>query len=372
VVLTLLLIEAGVRLLLPPALWWYHDASKDWRVDPELGWVNRPSLDITSRSDQGWLIRFRTNGDGLTPAAAEQRRKPGIARILIVGDSTVLGRAVPEEKRIHAFLETILSGSGRRVEVINAGVEGHATDQALLRMKQLVPLYRPDLVIYGLCANDFGGNKAAVAHGYSKPRFLLEEERLVLIPPVPQMGRAEQFVKGPRRLVQAFALYRLVRPRLLVLRARLGGWEHQNLIGIGSDLYHDSEALAGLDWPLLTMLLREMEATARRGNARFVFYAHPSLEEVWEPYIRDTELRLGLQPGRYDRYALERRLRSISGENSIPFCPLIDDFVAHRSLGPFHLLPRDSHCNPAGYQLTAEVLARCIDPIEFGTAGRVD
>ena len=45
-------------------------------------------------------------------------------------------------------------------------------------------------------------------------------------------------------------------------------------------------------------------------------------------------------------------------EISVAFCPLVDHFVSQQNRGPFHLLPRDPHCNPAGYRVQAEALAR--------------
>lgn len=355
--LSLAVLEAGVRFLVDPALWRYHDASMDWRPDPELGWVQKENLDVTTRGEPGWLVRFRTNPDGVTPATAQREKRPGVFRILIFGDSTVVGRGVPQDRTIHAALEKRLGN----VEVINAGVEGYSTDQVLLRMRRLVPLYKPDIVLYGLCDNDFGGNADRVAFGVPKPRFVLDGESLEYIPPEGDAAEIGEFVTGPRRWLQASALYRLVRPRVMVLRARLGNWEDRNLIGLAPDYYHDPASLAAVDWKLFVALLREMDRTAQASGASFLFYSHPALAEVWDPFIRDTEKRLGLPPGKYDRYALEKRLRQVSAETSVPYCPLIDAFLANRERGPFHLLPRDPHCNPEGYEVTAEALAGCLD-----------
>jgi lysophospholipase L1-like esterase len=363
--LTLLVLEGAVRVFVPPAHWRYHDASQDWRPDPELGWVQKGNLDMTTRAEAGWLVRFRTNADGVTPAGARREREQGVLRIMIFGDSTVVGRGVPQDRAVHAALERLLARGGRRVEVINAGVEGYSTDQVLLRMRRLLPLYRPAVVLYGLCDNDFGGNVDSVAFGVPKPRFALEGGRLTYVPPAGVAGDIEEFVTGPRRWLQGSALYRLVRPRIIVLRARLGNWEERNLIGLAPDFYYDPARLAAVDWRLFSVLLREMDATARRSGARLLFYSHPALAEVWDPFIRDTQRRLGLPPGRYDRYALERRLREVSAATAVPYCPLIDAFLVRRGSGPFHLLPRDPHCNPTGYQVTAETLARCLQSNSF-------
>ena len=122
--LTLGLLEAAVRLLVPAHLWRQRDASDDWLPDPEIAWVQRPSLDVTTRTEQGWTVRYRTNPDGLTPAGARRPKPPGVVRILLFGDSTVVGRGVPPDRTVHADLARRLGQAGERVEVLNAGVEG--------------------------------------------------------------------------------------------------------------------------------------------------------------------------------------------------------------------------------------------------------
>jgi lysophospholipase L1-like esterase len=361
--LALLVLEVAIRLFVPASQWRYRDASMDWQPDPRLGWVLRPSLDVTTRSEQGETVRFRTNPDGLTPWTARREREPGVLRILIVGDSTVVGRAVPPEMTVHAALQRLLARGGRRVEVLNGGVEGYSTDQVLLRMEQLLPLYRPDVVLYGLCENDFGGNAVGEAYGVAKPRYVLEGDgRLELIPP-PEDGRRQEiqrFNRGPRSWIQHAAVYRIVRPRVLVLRARLGDWENRNLIGLPMGIYSDPREMEALDWKLLAALLREMRDVSARHGARFLFYSHPAIAEVWDPYIRETETQAGLAPGQYDRFALQKRLQAAAQAESVAYCPLIERFLADAKRGPFHLLPRDPHCNAVGYQVTAEGLASCL------------
>jgi lysophospholipase L1-like esterase len=359
-VMALLLSEIGVRVLVPKPYWKFRDASMDWRLDPDSGWVQKPGLDVTTRNDEGRLIRFRTNEDGLTPAEARRQKVPGTFRILLVGDSTVVGRAVPQHATLHFFLQSILRARGIPAEVINAGVEGYSTDQALIRLRRLVPLYHPDLVLYGLCSNDFGGNAVDTAYGIPKPRFRLEGGRLKEVPPDLSSARIATFGSGPGKWLQYLAVYRLAHVQITLVRSWLGGWEHLNLLSPASEIYYRPEALDKVDWTLLAALLREMRDISRRNGARFLFYAHPDLAEVWDPYIRVNERRLGIPSGRYDRYALQRRLQRLAVAESVHFCGLIERFAAHQERGPFHLLPRDPHCNPTGYAVTAEALAECL------------
>jgi hypothetical protein len=112
-----------------------------------------------------------------------------------------------------------------------------------------------------------------------------------------------------------------------------------------------------IDWKLFQALLRRMKACCAGAGAQFLFYHHPALEEVWDPYAQDLVAKLGVRPEQYDRYALQKRLQGAASQAGVDYCPLIDYFRTRPDRGPFHLLPRDPHCNAAGYQLTAEALA---------------
>ena len=162
---------------------------------------------------------------------------------------------------------------------------------------------------------------------------------------------------GPVRYVQYSALYRFLQPAIMVLRAKLGNWQDRNLLGLAPEMFYSAADMEQIDWQLFLALLVKMKEVCAQNGAQFLLYTHPSLGEVWEPFIRETEKAKGLKPGRYDRLALEKRLQQITAEEKFTFIPLVPYFQAHQSEGPFHLLPRDPHCNPAGYRLTAEVLA---------------
>ena len=82
------------------------------------------------------------------------------------------------------------------------------------------------------------------------------------------------------------------------------------------------------------------------------------IQEVWGDYIRRVQTKLRLAPGEYNRYALEDFLVVTAKEIPVAFCSLVDYFVSQQNRGPFHLLPRDPHCNPVGYRMQAEALAR--------------
>jgi lysophospholipase L1-like esterase len=359
VCLGLVLLEIGVRWLVPPSYWQFHDFTSDWQLDKVLGWVQKPHLDTTDRTDYGWLVRFQTNEDGLTPGNIQRSKPNNKIRIMLLGDSTVIGRSVPQDKTVSAQLEQLLKSKGIDAQVINAGVQGYGTDQSLLFMERLIPLYNPDVVIYGLCQNDFTENQSSQAHGQAKPMFKITKNGAVeMVPPVLK-HKIYSGGSGLRKWIQYIALYRLLQPSILKMRMMIGRWNNPHNV-VRDDLdeyYYNSEIIQKIDWNLFRYLLARMKKVADKNQAYFLFYAHPALQEVWEPYIKNIEQSVHLSSGEYDKYAIENQLKKIAQEEGIVFIPMIDWFLQHRSEGPFHLLPRDPHCNQTGYRLIAEKLS---------------
>lgn len=355
-----ILAEFGIRLLLPPVMWRLVDVAVDWAPHERLGWVQKPDYVSRSRRPNGTFVLFETNGDGVQPATAQPARPAGPTRIMIFGDSTVVGRSLPEDQRLHIRLQNLLDAAGHPAEVINAGVEGYSTDQSLIRMEILLPRYRPDVVIHCVCGNDFWGNLRGTNSGLSKPRFMLTDDgNLREQTPAPNM-KLTTVAKWPMTWIHRSALYGLVWPQLTVWRARFGTVQDRMLLGLTDAIYYDPPTLESIDWILFQALLRRMQSVCAAHGASFLFYATPDLPEVWSPWIEKREKMLRLGPGQYDRYALEKRLQQLADRGQLDFVPMIGDFVKQQARGPFHLLPSDRHCNGAGYQLTAEVLAQTV------------
>lgn len=350
-----LVLELATRTLIPEGYWRHRDGTADWQLDPEIGWVNRPNLDVESR-DLDRIRRYQTNPDGLAPAEARRERKPGVVRIMVFGDSMVVGRALPQEATYAARLEARLRERGLAAEVINAGVQGYSTDQALLLLERLLPLYRPDIVLFGSTLNDFGGNELSRASGQAKPRFLRMGDALHLVPPQ-IAAEIRPLGSGPRAWIQRSAFYRVLQPRIFTLRARFADWQHRNLAGLMLEIYVNPEALEQLDWKLFAALVERMQRSANAAGARFLLFSHPEVAEVWPPYIEGVRQELGAQVLRYDPLAVQRRVESTARGVGVEFLPVAARFREQTARGPFHLVPHDAHLNPAGHDLLAEVLA---------------
>ena len=353
---TLLLGELFVRFLVPKPLWAFREASHDWQTDPEIGWVNRPGLDESFRADGVHLVRFRTDELGIQRSSTGE--SPGITSlsIAIFGDSTVVGRVVPEEDRLGSQLSLSLAQLSVPNQIHNAGVQGYSTDQEVLLMERLLPQLRPDWAVLMTCENDLGGNESCTAYGWPKAFFTLKSDQMLQYHPPSFRGSVPANSAKPG-LLQRIALYRYLYPRLKILRPSRT-WQEENLAG-RLDLARSDQVAEAANWKLYAALLKRAALIAEKNQCKLVVIQHPSIQEIWMEDL-PAEAR--------DRF--QQKIRQACQNVGVTFLPLLDEFRKRRTEGPFHLLPNDGHCNAKGYQITSEILARYLakEPIQSGGA----
>jgi hypothetical protein len=66
-------------------------------------------------------------------------------RILFIGDSITFGYGLNYEETFAAKIGKLL---GDKFEVVNLGVQGYGTDQALIRMRQYIGTIKPSIIVY--------------------------------------------------------------------------------------------------------------------------------------------------------------------------------------------------------------------------------
>jgi len=165
-----LLAKGGVIRLLDPVRTVLPAGTEDWRraavigdhtrePDPVLFWRPRPTSPYNAQRLQG-------------PLAAVPK-PAGTWRILCYGDSNTEGhtgdggwpRRLGEVMRARGFA---VGGEPRAVEVLNAGVTGYSSYQGLMRCREQVAVYQPDLILVS-----FGWNDAPLAIGKPDKEFAI-------------------------------------------------------------------------------------------------------------------------------------------------------------------------------------------------------
>ncbi len=95
---------------------------------------------------------YRLNNEGFRGDDFTRRKPEGTYRIAVAGDSFTFGEGVATEATFAELIERNLAGRG--VEVLNLGVNGYDAIDVMLLLNEVVPDFRPDLVIYGHVLND--------------------------------------------------------------------------------------------------------------------------------------------------------------------------------------------------------------------------
>lgn len=122
--------------------------TNNWRMNP----------DFVDRALQGprdvRSFRVSTNADGLRTRVPVARTE-GVARVAVLGDSTVFGWGVDDGGTVADGLQRGLDArrSGA-AEVLNAGQPGYSTTQAAWLFREVVAAYRPDRAVVFIPAHD--------------------------------------------------------------------------------------------------------------------------------------------------------------------------------------------------------------------------
>lgn len=105
--------------------------------------------------DGGDIIQWNTNNSFFRGGNLKNNPK---MRIIVYGDSNIMARFSNNENTYVCKLEKYLNRNGLTdIEVVNAGIVGFGPDQSLIRFNKEADIYKSDLVIFHIFAdNDFG------------------------------------------------------------------------------------------------------------------------------------------------------------------------------------------------------------------------
>jgi hypothetical protein len=226
------------------------------------GWELRRSTRYEGRD--GEIISVNRLGYRGPEHAAAPR--PGIRRVVMLGDSVTFGTGVSDGQTFSDRLEAAAA-----YEVVNLGVDGYGTDQELIRLESEGFSYQPDDVVLNFCVrNDYLDNALPVAlyDGVSrKPYFKLDGDRLV---------RHDAHLKLGRATRAAVALHEhsyLINALLLGRRRRVQG------AGRDEADWGDRRAAVERALPravaLTLRLIEHIGARCRGHGARFLVVLHP-------------------------------------------------------------------------------------------------
>lgn len=118
-------------------------------------WAKKPVAIEGASSAYYWMGKLHVfNHASMRRATPFSSKKSNTYRILVVGDSLTYGQGISEESTYSRQIEIGLQNH-YSVEMINLGVMGYESSDILRTIKEYVPLLSPDLILYGVCLNDY-------------------------------------------------------------------------------------------------------------------------------------------------------------------------------------------------------------------------
>lgn len=153
------------------------------RPDPHLGHRFRPHLDVHVAHESA-AYRLRTNAQGFRDDRDHGPKRPGIPKIVVLGDSFTAGDGVNNEARWTDHLAEALGA-----DVCNLAISGGAPDQNVLLAEQLAPHEGADLIIWAIASHTIRRIQQAarwsvaadgVLERVERPHFVFERDTLRL------------------------------------------------------------------------------------------------------------------------------------------------------------------------------------------------
>jgi GDSL-like Lipase/Acylhydrolase family len=317
------------------------------RTDPELGWTLRPDV-AGLVSGEPWQADLATNALGFRDVP-HGKKAAGVTRVAVLGDSFVFGSGVKQDEPLTRRLAALL---GPSFEVVNLGVAGYGTDQALLTLRRWGPRLSPDVVLAGFFWNDVMENASAEMYGMQKPRFVLMGHSLSLVPP----GAAPERSAAARLDATLGARSHLWSLARRVLKRR-GGVEPEEreersvMVDLSLRAPPPSrEPEFALTWALLGALAREARAL---GATPLVFTVPPRF--LVDDAVKAKVLKIyGLADDALDEDGFSR-VKEACRRHDVPVVDLLPAFREAARAGDMLFLS-GIHWSAKGHALAARVL----------------
>jgi len=370
-VVALLIAEAALRILGVTSKLVYSP-------NPYYGWGHTAGDEFLWTTESREL-KIEINALGLRDSDHPYEKPEGTSRILVLGDSFPEALQVPLEDGFSSVLEKALNdGTSKPIEVINAGVSGFGTDNALLFFNHEGFKYSPDIVLLTFyVGNDVRNNWSPLEEldsgGPRKPFYNIGPEGLTLhrYP----FDRGDGWT-GPIKifLSRHSRLYAFSRETW----NRFGSRMSEAAGNDGNDDTNEVDARIPLDlplfqreppkewddaWQVTRAILRELRSeVTRRGGQLFVvtvptaFQVHP---EIWEGrLVANNSLR------RVD-WTLDNPneyLSDICDEEQIPDLLSLMRSEASNTNSLLYFF-HDNHWNEAGHKFAAMHVAEALAPL---------
>jgi hypothetical protein len=150
--ISFLLIELGLRVLDPVGIKYFFENDRYFAQllpNEKYSYIHPANI---SETFQG--VEIRTNSWGLRGAEFSRNKAAGKKRVLILGDSVVLGWGVPESQIFPTLLQDRLDQESIRAEVLSAGVSSWNTRNQYEYLRDEGVTFDLDVLVLIIVPND--------------------------------------------------------------------------------------------------------------------------------------------------------------------------------------------------------------------------
>jgi hypothetical protein len=290
------------------------------------------------------------NSIGMRDREHVVEKPAGVFRVLLLGDSFMEALQVPFEASLPSLLERgLVERTGRRVEVVNAGVSGWGTDDELRYLTRYGLRYQPDLVLVAMTLhNDISDNLREEWH-------TLRDGVLVEQPVVPMSSLRYKTAQLKAFIATHFQLYQLwrkVRHRGEI--RQIGRQLNSHVV----QLFHEPtpEKIA-IGVELTDHLLAAIRDTTRASGGHVAVVLLPLKYQLSDSTFARFVQSAGMPAQAMQIGKPQQMITRITDSLGIPVIDLLPRFRhwTADSAAPLYL-EWDGHWNEAGHRLAAEVV----------------
>ena len=345
---------------------------------PTRGWALAPGRRAHQRN-LDFDVLVETSSSGFRDRERALAKPPGVLRIAVLGDSFMEAYQVALEEALPARLERALSGRG--VEVLNFGVGGYGTAQALRTFDEEVVRYAPDLVVLAFyVGNDVQNNSRALQRRtwgpdadkvWARPYAVLQPDGTLTWqePDIARLAEARALADARRSRPVARAAS-LVAPTVLTTRVKQAAARFGARLGSGPRdprtrlAWPFASPRADPDWEPAWAVTRRLVTTLRdraaAEGAPLVMLLVPAKLQVEPAFRRQVEGRIGGAP--LDPFWINTALASFAESEAILLVDPTASLVATSEGGaPVYHGIEDHHWNARGHAVAAQLLAAALD-----------
>lgn len=338
--------------------------------DRELGWAKRRG-ESTRKVTGEFDVTFAVNALGLRDDADLTLAKPaGTRRVLVVGDSFVLGYTVDRHDHFVDLVEAALQADPKpergAVQVLNGGTEGYSNDQELLWLRREGFAFQPDVVVACFFQNDVWMNGQASYTGNPKPRLA----------PDGRVEPAADVVPPPRGwLARHTAIGGLFDNLATSMKhgAELGWQSGTKSLPIDEVVMLKAPPAAVADcWARTEACFRELKKSCDEKGAKLLLVAIPTREEVEPGALERWCAARGATMDEVDPTSPAQKALALARKSGIAVVDPLAALQSKANGGAKLYFEKDWHVNPSGSRVLASELYRALAAPEFLGGGTGD